>query len=61
MNGFAVAFNNASSAQEHGLYVGGTKYILNKIDDIENVPIMHCAKVRFLTRRYLFSLHHKLM
>lgn len=45
MNAIAFAFNNAESAQANGIYVGGTKYIFNKINEVENIPVLHCAKV----------------
>lgn len=48
MNSIAFAFNNAESAQSNGIYVGGTKYVFNKIEDIQNVPVLHCAKVSIL-------------
>lgn len=44
MNAIAFAFNNAQSAQENGIRVGGTKYVFNKIEDLGNVPVLHCAK-----------------
>lgn len=44
MNAIAFAFNDASSAQSNGIHVGGTKYFFNKIEDIQNVPVLHCAK-----------------
>ncbi|KAL2005146.1 hypothetical protein VTN00DRAFT_2996 [Thermoascus crustaceus] len=44
MNAIAFAFNNAESAQANGIYVGGTKYIFNKINEVENIPVLHCAK-----------------
>jgi len=48
MNAIAFAFNDASSAQSNGIHVGGTKYFFNKIEDIQNVPVLHCAKVLIL-------------
>ncbi|KAL2001021.1 hypothetical protein VTN02DRAFT_2334 [Thermoascus thermophilus] len=44
MNAIAFAFNNAASAQENGIRVGGTKYVFNKIEDLANIPVLHCAK-----------------
>jgi profilin len=46
MSQIASAFNNPASAQEKGITVGGNKYFFNKIDDLENIPVLHCAKVR---------------
>lgn len=45
MNSMAVAFNDASTAQEKGILVEGEKYVLTTILDIENIPVMHCPKV----------------
>jgi hypothetical protein len=46
MNAIAFAFNDATSAQNHGITVEDKKYFFNKIEDVENIPILHCAMVR---------------
>lgn len=46
MNKIAFAFNNATTAQQEGITVGGTKYFFNKIDELDNIPVLHCAKVQ---------------
>ncbi|KAL1962467.1 hypothetical protein VTN77DRAFT_9668 [Rasamsonia byssochlamydoides] len=43
-NAIAFAFNNAASAQEKGITVDGNKYFFNKISDLDNIPVLHCAK-----------------
>jgi len=42
--GITGAFNDASSAQQNGIHVGGTKYYFSKIEEVDKVPILHCAK-----------------
>lgn len=46
MNEIAFAFNDATSAQEKGIKVEGKKYFFNKIEDVNNIPVLHCAMVR---------------
>lgn len=59
MNAIAFAFNNAQSAQENGIRVGGTKYVFNKIEDLGNVPVLHCAKVTIYhsSQPSLYAIH----
>lgn len=56
MNAIAFAFNNAASAQENGIRVGGTKYVFNKIEDLANIPVLHCAKVTIPPFAEIFAL-----
>lgn len=55
MNAIAYAFNNAQTAQEKGITVGGAKYFFSKIGELDNIPVLHCAKVgwRFLMSHFL--------
>lgn len=41
MKKIAQVFNDPTEAQGNGLHFESQKYIFNKIDDIENIPVMH--------------------
>jgi hypothetical protein len=45
MNKIAYAFNDSSNAEKEGITVEGRKYFFSKIDDLDNIPVLHCAKV----------------
>jgi hypothetical protein len=45
MAGITGAFTDPSSAQANGIHVGGIKYIYNKTEEVDKVPILHAAKV----------------
>ncbi|GAM42135.1 hypothetical protein TCE0_043f15829 [Talaromyces pinophilus] len=44
MNKIAFAFNDSSNAEKEGITVEGRKYFFSKIDDLDNIPVLHCAK-----------------
>ncbi|KAN0068682.1 Profilin [Elaphomyces granulatus] len=44
MAGITGAFKDPSSAQANGIHVGGIKYIYNKTEEVDKVPILHAAK-----------------
>ncbi|EEA19857.1 profilin, required for normal timing of actin polymerization in response to thermal stress [Talaromyces marneffei ATCC 18224] len=44
MNKIAFAFNDSSNAEKEGITVEGRKYFFSKIDELDNIPVLHCAK-----------------
>ncbi|PCG97350.1 Profilin/allergen [Penicillium occitanis (nom. inval.)] len=40
MNAIAFTFNDPSNAQTHGLHFGSKRYVFNKIEDLQGIPVM---------------------
>ncbi|OKL62121.1 hypothetical protein UA08_02187 [Talaromyces atroroseus] len=41
MKKIALVFSDPSDAQGNGLHFESKRYVFNKIEDIENIPVMH--------------------
>jgi hypothetical protein len=51
MNAIAFTFNDPSNAQAHGLHFGSKRYVFNKIEELQGIPVMLSKSVR----RVLYS------
>lgn len=55
MKKIALVFSDPSDAQGNGLHFESKRYVFNKIEDIENIPVMHSKSVWLQSFIYISS------